>query len=140
MSGSRRRGQASDPDRGAGIEHPFDLPVGYGECCGGVSHSVEAFSVRGEACVRTGAEGWPAPGGALRGDEPLVGVRVATREHGSEVRPVHGTAQPGLFCGPAVPPAGFLATVGVVPLYRSGPPVPDGGVGPAAGAFGGGWR
>lgn len=119
-SASHRRRQASERDGCAGIEHPLDLPVSHPECRCGVGHPIEPLTIHADARVRARTQRRAAAGRALGGDQPLVVVWIATGEHGRKVRPLHDTDEPGAFRCTAEPSAGFLATVGVVPLGPTG--------------------
>lgn len=115
-SRSLRHLQVPERDGRADVDHPLDLALGHPECGGGVGHAVEPFTVCADPRVGTGSQRGASPGGALCGDEPLVGVGVASGEDGGEVGALHDTDQPGACGSSAVPPAGFLASVGVIPL------------------------
>lgn len=116
LSSSRCRRLVPERQSRADIEHSLDLALGHLECRGGVGHAVEPFTIGADPRMRARSQRRAPPGRALGGDEPLVGVRVASREDGSEVGALNNTDQPGACRGSAEPPARFLAAVGVVPL------------------------
>ena len=127
--GAVRRGEGAERDGGAHIEHPFDLPVRHPEHRGGVRNVEELLAVCGDTGVGACPEGRAAPGRALGGDEPLVGVGVAASEHGSEVLPPNLTSQSEAGSGATQPTSRFLAAVRVVPLRATsarGPTGPGG--------------
>jgi hypothetical protein len=98
------------------VEHPFHLGMGEAECSGCVGHCEQRFAVGSEASVGTDAERRSAAGGALSGDEPLVGVRVSTGEHRCEVRSFDRPSQSKAARGASEPTAGFFTLIGVVTL------------------------
>lgn len=120
-AGGARSQQVGDCVAGASVEHPLNFELGHAKRRSRVSDIEQGFIAGSESRVVPGPERRSPASGALRRDQPFAGVRVPAGEDRGEVVSGDRSREAGGRSRSTEPPAGFLASVGVVALWSRRP-------------------